>query len=170
MGGTLFGQGQGLQSTLTPFLTGELNANHAFNPTQLNEMLSYAGAGAGGAAGSLAGEAGRTAAATGNSAGTQGLLDSIARAKTQGLAKANEGIAATDVATTNANKQAGAAGMENLYGADTSDALKSMGLQQDAIANQVKAGSTGGWFSNLMGTLGDFSKMALQGAQTAGAA
>jgi hypothetical protein len=165
--GSLFSEGQSIQAQLLPFLRGELNANSAFSPTQLNEMLSYAGAGAGGAAGSLSGQAALEATRTGNSAGIQGVLDSIARAKSQGLARANEGIAAEDVAQTQANKQSAASGMGQLYGADTGDALKAMGLQNEAVGNQIKASSTGGWFGNLMGTLGDFSKMALQGAQTA---
>lgn len=164
MAGTLFGEGQGIQSQLLPFFRGEMNASHAFTPTQLNEMLSYAGAGAGGAAGSLAGEAARTSATSGNTAGYTGLLDKIARAKTQGLAKANEGIAAEDVSQTLSRQQAGAAGMGSLYGADTGDALKAMGLQNEAIKTEDEA-SGGGWFKNLLGTLGSLSGTALNAAK-----
>jgi len=152
-GSTLLGEGQGIQAALLPFLRGEMTATHAFSPTQLNEMLSYAGAGAGGAAGSLAGEAQLQAARTGNTAATSGIMDKIARAKSQGLAKANEGIGAMDVEQTERNKQAGAEGMASLYGVDTSQAMKAMGLQSEDIANQTKASDTGGWFKNLMGTL-----------------
>lgn len=159
--GTLFSEGQGIQSMLLPFLRGELNANHAFTPTQLNELLTSAGAGAGGAAGSLAGEAGLAATRTGNSAATSALLDKIARAKTQGLARANEGIAGEDVAQTLANKQAGAAGLSSLYGADTGDALRAMGVQQEAIKNQIQASDTGGWMRNMLGAGGALSGMGL---------
>lgn len=149
-GSSLFSEGQGIQAQLLPFLRGEMTANHAFTPEQLNELLTSAGAGAGGAAGSVAGEAGLEATRTGNSAALPALLDKISRAKSQGLAKANEGIAASDVNATLENKQAGAAGMESLYGADTGDALKAMGLQQDAIKNQMTASTTGGWMRNLV--------------------
>ena len=163
--GTLYSEGQGIQQQLLPFLRGELNASHAFTPTQLNEMLTAAGAGAGGAAGSLSADAATTAARTGNSAGYQGILDKIARAKSQGLAKANEGIAAEDVSTTLANKQAGAAGLANLYGADTNSALRAMGVQQEAIGNQVKASDTGGWMRNLLGGMEGLSNTALNAAK-----
>lgn len=166
---SLFGEGQGAQASLLPFFRGEMNEQHGFSPTQLNELLTAAGAGTGGAAGSLSGEAELSAARTGNTAASSGLLDKIARAKSQGLAKANEGIAAADVGQAKSDQQAGAAGLEGLFGVDTGEALKGMGLQQEAIQNQVKASDTGGWFKNLMGTLGDFSKMAEQGAQTAAA-
>lgn len=151
-GATLFGEGQGIQAQLLPFLRGELTAQHAFSPTQLNEMLTAASAGSGGAASSLGGEAELYGARTGNTAAVPALLDKIARAKTQGLAKASEGIAAEDVMQTERNRQAGAAGMANLYGQDTGEALRAMGLENEAINTEVKAGDTGGWFRNLMKT------------------
>lgn len=165
--GTLFNEGQGIQGQLLPFFRGEMNASHAFTPTQLNEMLTAAGAGTGGAAGSLAGEANLAASRTGNSAGTQGIMDKIARAKTQGLARANEGIAAEDVNQTLKRQQEGAAGMESLYGADTGDALKAMGIQSEDISNQIKAASSGGWMSNLLGGLNSLSGTALNAAKVA---
>lgn len=155
--GTLFSEGQGIQSQLLPFLRGEMTANHAFTPEQLNELLTSAGAGAGGASGSLGGEAELAAARTGNSAGTGALLDKIARAKSQGLAKANESIAGQDVGETLKMHQAGAEGMENLYGADTGDALKAAGLQNQAIEDQIKASDTGGWMRNLIGSVATLS-------------
>jgi hypothetical protein len=165
--GTLFGEGQAERAQLLPFFRGELTASHAFTPTQLNEMLTAAGAGAGGAAGSLGGEASLAAARTGNTAALPALIDKINRAKTQGLAKANESIAGTDVAETLNRQQQGAAGMASLYGADTGDALRAMGLQQEAIANQIKASESGGWFSNLLGSLKDLSGTGLNAMQMA---
>jgi hypothetical protein len=159
-GSSLFGEGQAIQAQLLPFLRGEMTTSHAFTPTQLNEMLTAAGAGAGGGASSAAGEAQLNAARTGNSAGYSALLDKIQRAKTQGLAKANEGIAGQDVADTLKLHQEGAAGMGNLYGVDTGEAMKAMGIQQQAIENQLKASSQGGWLSNLSGVAANFGKAA----------
>lgn len=164
-GATLFGEGQGIQAQLLPFLRGELTASHAFSPTQLNEMLTAASAGGGGAASSLGGEAELYGARTGNTAAVPALLDKIARAKTQGLAKASEGIAAEDVNMTERNRQAGAAGLANLYGQDTGEALKAMGLQNEAINSEVKAANTGGWFRNLTDTLSSLSGSALKAAE-----
>ena len=167
--GTLFGEGQGIQAELLPFLRGEMETSHAFTPTQLNEMLTAAGAGAGGAGGAAGSDANLAAARTGNSASTGALLDKISRAKSQGLAKANEGIAGEDVAQTLGLHQAGAAGMENLYGADTGGAAKLMGIQSEDIADQIKASDTGGWMRNLLGGAMDLSKMGLNAAQAANA-
>lgn len=155
---TLFGEGQADRAALLPFLRGEMTANHAFSPTQLNEMLTAASAGAGGATGSVGGEAELAAARTGNAATSGALLDKIARAKAQGLAKANEGIAAADVGATNELHQAGAAGLESLYGADTSEAMKAAGLQQEAIKNQMEASTTGGWMRNLIDSAAKLSQ------------
>lgn len=167
MGTSLFNEGQGIQAGLLPFLRGELNATHGFDPTQLNEMLTSAAAGSGGAAGSLSGDAALTAARTNNTAGYSGVLDKIARAKTQGLAKANESIASADVMEAEKKRQAGAAGMESLYGADTGDALKAMGLSNEAVKTEADA-SGGGWFRNLLGSLGSLSSTALNAAKIAG--
>jgi len=156
-GSTLFGEGQAVQAQLLPFLRGEMQTSHAFTPTQLNEMLTAAGAGAGGAAGSLGTEGARAAGATGNSASYGALMDKVSRAKSQGLAKANEGIAGEDVAQTLGLHQQGAQGMESLYGADTSAATKMMGIQSEDIANQIKASDTGGWMRNLIGSVADLS-------------
>lgn len=165
--GQLFSEGQAIQAQLLPFLRGEMTASHAFTPTQLNEMLTAAGAGAGGAAGSLAEEGTLAAARTGNSAALPALIDKINRAKTQGLAKANESIASADVMETERNKKAGAAGMADLYGVDTGNALKAMGLQNESIANEIKASSTGGWMRNLLGSMESLSKTGLNAATMA---
>lgn len=167
-GAQLFTEGQADRAALMPFFRGEMTASHAFSPTQLNELLTSAGAGAGGAAGSLTDEAGLAATRGGSSAGLPALIDKISRAKAQGLAKANEGIAAEDVNLTEANKQAGAAGMESLYGADTGNALKAMGLQQEAIKNEMEAANTGGWLRNLTQTVGTLSSAAAPWAKMAG--
>lgn len=157
--GTLFSEGQADRAALLPFLRGEMDANHAFTPEQINELLTSAGAGAGGAASSLSGEAGLAAARTGNSAAMPALMDKISRAKSQGLAKANESIAGEDVNQTLKLHQEGGAGMENLYGADTGNAMKAAGLQQEAIANQIKASDTGGWMRDLLTAGVDLSQM-----------
>src|SRR5271157_26224 len=64
--------GEGAQ--LNPFYAREMKAEHAFDPSQLNEMLTAAGLGAGAEAGGLETSMQRQAATTGNaSAGTKDL-------------------------------------------------------------------------------------------------
>src|SRR5580700_6138861 len=47
--GTYEGQAQAIDSKLTPQLQAETTAQHSMSPTQINELLTAAGAGAGGA-------------------------------------------------------------------------------------------------------------------------
>lgn len=161
-GSTLFGEGQAQQATLFPFLRGELGAEHAFTPTQMNEMLSYAGAGAGGATAGMTGQAALNAARTRNSAGFQASLDRLAQQRQQGLAKASEGIGAEDARQTLANKQAAAKGLEGLYGANTDAALKAMGIQSQDINDEIQAGKSG-WFQNMLGLMNGIKTPAFHG-------
>lgn len=164
--GQLFGQGEAERAALFPFLRGELTAQHAFTPTQLNEMLTYAGAGAGGATGAFTGEAELEAARTRNPAGFQAALERSALGRQQALAKASEGIAAQDVQLTEQNRQRAAEGLAGLYGADIHGALGMMGIQQEAIKNEIEAGKSG-WFQNLTSFLETMRKGAETGAAIA---
>jgi hypothetical protein len=155
--GTLFGEGQAAQAQLFPLLTGALHAQHALTPTQQNELLTYAGAGAGGATGAFTGEESLNAARTRNTAGYQAALDRAQLGRQQALARASEGIGAEDVNLTEQNRQRAAAGLANLYGVDTGGALKSMGIGAEDTKNMIAAGQSG-WFQDLM-------KMVSTGAQ-----
>lgn len=94
--------------------------------------------GAGNEAGSLLAER------TGNTASLPGIIDTNARS----AMAANSGNA-LDIANQNANlklkqQQAGASGLESLYGTDTSNALKSLGLSNEAIGQWVNADNSTG--------------------------
>jgi len=52
-----------------------------------------------------------------------------------------------------ANRPAVQDGLESLFGADSSEVMKAMGLQREAIDNGIKASDTRGWFRNLIGRL-----------------
>jgi hypothetical protein len=147
--GTLFSEGQAANAQLFPFLSGEMRAQHALTPTQQNELLTYAGAGAGGATGAFTGEESLNAARTRNTAGYQAALDRAQLGRQQALARASEGVAAEDVNLTEQNRQRAAAGMANLYGVDTGGALKAMGIGAEDVKNEITAGQSG-WFQNLM--------------------
>jgi len=62
-------------------------------------------------------------------------------------AKAN---AAAHVNETLANKQREATDLESLFGADSGEAMKAMGVQKVAIGSGIKASDTGGWSRNLI--------------------
>lgn len=160
--GTEQAEAQGIQGTLTPTLEGWLTAQHSMSPTQLNEMLTFAGAGTGGATGALGERTELEAARTGNTAGFQSSLDAMAQNRQQALAKASEGIAAQDVQGALARQQMAAGELGKEGEVDTSAALKAMGLQTEDINAEVEAGKSG-WFQNMTGLI-----KSLQGAGASG--
>lgn len=147
-GSTLYGEGQAERAQLYPFLTRRLTAQHALTPTQTNELLTYAGAGTGGATGAFEGEAALNAARTRNTAGYQSALNRAALGRQQALGKASEGIGQQDVNLTEKYRQDAARGLGSLYGEDTGDALKAMGINAEDIRNEIESGRSG-WFQNM---------------------
>lgn len=163
MQGTYEGEGQAIQSKLTPQLEAETTAQHSMSPTQINELLTAAGAGAGGATGAFNEQGALNAARTRNTGGLTSALDANARGRQQALASASEGIAAQDVEGALANKQSAFGQLGAMGQADTSAALGSLGLSNQGIEQEVNAGKSG-WFQNLTGLMGSLA----QGASAAG--
>lgn len=152
------GAGYGSQASdasanLTPFYTSEMRSNHLFNPSQMNELLTAAEAGSGGATGAIVGQGQQDVARTRNASGFTKTLDEAARDKAKAAAGSSEGIAAQDVMGAKQLNQAGAAGMQGLYGTDVNAQLKAMGQQSEDINAATQAGQHG-WLQNLTGTLG----------------
>jgi hypothetical protein len=128
---------------LNPFLSQEMKAKHLFDPNQVNEMLTAADAGAGGATGALTGQAGLEAQRTHNSSGFTKTLDDIARDKSKALAGTSEGIASEDVMGAKNLNQQGAAGLQGLYGTNVGAQMKAMGLADQDINTELKAQEAG---------------------------
>ena len=137
------------RAALTPFYRSEMNAQHAFNPAQTQELLNYAGAGTAGSGATTAGEAASQGARTRNTSGFSSALDQAARDRSRTMATVNAGVGAQDVAGAKELNQSGARGMAGLYDTDTSSMLKAMGLQAGDINAEVNAGKSG-WYQNLL--------------------
>jgi len=143
---------------LIPGITRDLNNPTGFTPQQQNDMLVKQQEAVGGGNAAITGE-GRLAALRGRTAG--GLAPALAeasRAKGRTLA-----TGALDVANRNAElqqqkQQQARQMMAGLYGTDTSNMLKAMGLQSEDIGQELAAGRQG-WVQNATNVLG-----ALQGA------
>jgi hypothetical protein len=129
-----------------------MNATHAFDPSQTNELLNYAEGPAAGSAATTAGKAASEAARTRNTSGFSSALDQAARNRNQAVGTASEGIGAEDIMGAKQLNQEGAAGMSGLYGVDTNAMLKAMGQQNEDIDTGIKAGQSG-WFQNMTGLL-----------------
>jgi hypothetical protein len=141
-------QASTLSSTLLPFLTRELNSPGGISQQDQTAMLSASLAGAGGLAGGLATKADERAGATGNASGTTSALDDIARQRMKAAAGGAESIASQNAETKLKQQQEGAQGLSSLYGTDVGAQLKALGVQNDAIGQEVNA-SDHGWFQNM---------------------
>jgi hypothetical protein len=138
-------------SALNPFFTQEMNAQHLYDPTQQNEMLTAAESGAGAATGAEQGALINNATRTGNATGVTKSLDEMARDKSKAAAGASEGIAAADVTGAKQLNQEGAAGMQGLYGVNTGAQLNAMKQANADVQTQQELNP--GWLKGMEGIL-----------------
>jgi hypothetical protein len=134
---------------LNPFLTREMNNPQGYSQQDLTSMLGASEAGAGGATSGVTGQANLQAARTRNASGFGTALDAAARSRQQALAGSSEGIAANNAQLKQTQQQAGAAGLQGLYGQNQDSMMKALGLQDQAIGTEVQAGQSG-WLQNAM--------------------
>ena len=130
-------------ATLQPFYQREMQAEHMFDPSQINEMLTAAGASTGGTTGALESAMQRQAATTGNAAGATKGLQELARDRMKAAAGVSEGVAGQDVMGAKQLQQQGAAGMSGLYGENLKGQLDAMGQVSGDINAAVNANKTG---------------------------
>lgn len=145
-------QAAGVNSTLNPFLTSELTHPQGFSQQDQTSMLSAGQAGTGGANASIAGQAALQTARSRNPAGFSTALDAAARSKNQTNASMSENVAANNANLKNTQQQDAASGLQGLYGTDSGNALKALGLQDSAIGTETQAGQSG-WLQNATGVL-----------------
>jgi hypothetical protein len=137
-------------AALTPFYRQEMNAQHLYNPQQMNELLGAGEAGISGANATAMGQAQSEAARTRNTSGFSAALDQNARERMQQTGALGQGVAAQDVLGAKQLNQEGAKGLAGLYSTDTDAMLKAMGIETGDINAQTEAGKSG-WFQNLLG-------------------
>ena len=149
--GANLGQVSGQErSVVQPFYQREMTAEHAYDPTQLNELLTAAGAGTGAATGAAATGLERQAATTGNASAATKSLQELARDRMKANAGVSEGVAAQDVLGAQQLRQQGAAGEAGLYGENLKGQLAAMGQQATDINAATQANQTG-WLQQAEG-------------------
>src|SRR6266436_3264444 len=147
------------RGAVIPGLIRDVNNPQGFTPEQQNNMLVKQQEAVGGGNAAITGE-GRLAALRSRTAGGFApALAEAARAKGRTLA-----TGALDVANRNAElqqqKQAQArAQLLGLYGTDTSNMFRGMGLQAEDLQNQLAAGKQG-WLQNSLDTINTLSNAA----------
>ena len=162
-GAKLGSSAAGELAQVSPFYTREMNAEHLYDPTQINEMLTAAGAGAGAATGAAQTGLERQAATTGNAAGQINALQELARDRMKTAAGASEGIAAQDVMGAKQLNQQGAQGLSGLYGENLHGQLAAMGQEANDINAATNASKTG-WLQNAEGVVNTAANVATAGA------
>ena len=150
--GTLGEAAGGELANLSPFYSREMQAKHAYDPSQINEMLTAAGAGTGAAEGAAQTGLQRQAAVSGNAAGQAKTMQEMARDRMKAGAGVSEGIAAQDVQCAQQLRQQGAQGMSGLYGENLKGQLAAMG-QESADINAATDASKTGWLQNAEGVV-----------------
>ncbi len=146
------GQADTEHGELAPFYHNEMTAEHLFDPNQTAELLTAGMAPTGAVLGDVQHQAELQGARTRNASGFTKSLQQAARDKMKTDAGISEGIAGQDILGAKQLNQAGAAGMSNLFGADTNKQLASLGLEEKAIEGQAEAGKSG-WLQNLQSTV-----------------
>lgn len=150
--GQLGQKASGELGQLQPFYSREMQAEHAFDPNQINEMLTAAGASTGAAAGTTESQLQRQGAASGNAAGQAKSLQEMARDRMKAGADVSETVAGQDVTGALGLRQAGAQGMSGLYGENLKGQLDAMGQEAGDINAATEASKTG-WLQNVEGAV-----------------
>ena len=138
------------RSFLDPIYRREAVAEHSIDPTQTNELLTYAGAGIGGALGAEQTGLERAGAISGNASGVTKSLDELARIKAKAGAGVSEGVAQQDVLGAQQLRQQGLAGESGLYGENLKGQLAAMGQEATDINAATQANQTG-WLQQAEG-------------------
>ena len=126
------------RSQLFPFLQSEITNPQGFGQDTVNQMLTQGGQAVSGATGAANEDASLLASRTGNTASLPGVID----ANSRNAMKQQSGNA-LDVNLANAKlkqqqQQTGVSQLGQLYGEDTGDVLKSLGLTNDSLGEWTK--------------------------------
>jgi hypothetical protein len=152
------------RSSIIPGIQREAQTPMGFNAGQLNNMLVAQQEGAGGANATIGGE-GRLAALRSRTAGGYApALDEAARQKGRTLATGGLNIQNENARLGLERQQQARQALQGLYGTDTSNMLKSMGISAEDLQNQLAA-KRQGWLQNTEGVLDTIGGL---GAKAAG--
>ncbi len=153
-------------SSLIPGLEREAQNPTGFTPVQKNNMLVASQEGVGGANSGIVGQGNLAAARTRNAGGFTRALDESARQKGRQLSTNALGVQNEDARVAWQRQQDAQHQLVGLYGTNTSDQLKAMGLQDEDLNTALNAGKSG-WQQNAMNWITTLSQGAKAGAQAA---
>lgn len=140
-------------STLVPGLEREAQNPTGYTPVEKNRMLVAGAEGAGGANSAAGGAATLEKLRTRNPSGFSAALDEAARIKGRQLSQNNLGVENADAQLAQHKQMQAQQMLQGLYGTDTSNQLKAMGLQNEDLNTEL-AGGRQGWLQNAEGVIG----------------
>lgn len=141
------------RSAILPTLTQRAQHPEGFDPTDLNNMLVAQQEAAGGANATLGGEGKLIGLRSGGTAGgIAPALAEAARAKSRTLASGGLQVANENANLKQAQQQQALNALQGLYGTDTSNQLKAMGISAEDLQNELAAGRQG-WLQNANDTI-----------------
>lgn len=146
-------------SSLIPGLEREAQNPQGFTPVQKNNMLVASQQAVGGANSGITGQANLAAARTRNAGGFARALDEAARQKGRQLSTNALGVQNEDARVALQRQQDAQHQLSGLYGTSTGDQLKAMGLSDEALNTELKAGQSG-WYQNAIGGLDTLANVA----------
>jgi hypothetical protein len=158
-GGTAGGFGAtaaGEESALVPGLERDANTPTGFTAQQKNNMLVAGAEGVGGTGAGATGAASLTAARTKNAGGFADALDEAARIRGRQTSQNALGVQNADAQLAQEKQQEARKALQGLYGTDTSNQLKAMGLQNEDLNSQLAA-KRQGWLQDTEGVINTIS-------------
>lgn len=150
-------------SSLIPGLLSESEHPVGYTPMQKNNMLVAGGQAVGGVNSGVEGQAELEAARTRNAGGFANALSEASRNKSRQLSDNALNVNNADAELANKKQMFAQQQLQGLYGTNTADQLKAMGLSDDAINSELAAGRQG-WLQNTEGVINTISNAASAGA------
>ena len=141
-----------ISSSLIPGLEREAANPTGFTPVQKNNMLVSGAEAIGGVNAGLKGEANLASSRTRNAGGFAPALDEAARIKSRQLGTNALNVQNEDARLAQEKQQFAQKQLQGLYGLDTTNQLKAMGLSDEAIQQELAAGRQG-WLQNTEGVI-----------------
>jgi hypothetical protein len=147
-------------STLIPGLEREATNPTGFTPLQKNRMLVAGAEATGGANAAAGGQAALEKLRTRNPSGFSAALDEAARIKNRAGSANALSVENADAQLAQQKQAQAQRALQGIYGTDTENQLRAMGLANEDLNTQLNAGKTG-WLQNaegVIGTIADASK------------
>lgn len=155
-------QASQISSSLIPGLEREANNPQGYDTATVNNMETAGAQAAGGVNSGIGGIAGLEEGRTRNAGGATQALDEAARIKSRQLSNNALGVQNESAKLGQQKQMEAQQQLAGLYGTDTSNQLKAMGISNEDIQNELKAGQQG-WLQNTDETIAALG----QGAQGA---